>query len=158
MKTLIIYATKHGGATKIIAQAIAECMGNAILHDINSNNNISVNDYECVILGSSLTAGQIDKGLKRFAAENVEELQNKKLGIFLSGLQASGEEGYLKQNFPAELLDKAVAKAFMGGIFDPEKCGFLARTAIKVIAKLDSYTSTIDEEKIAVFAQTLLKE
>ena len=157
MKTLIIYATKNG-ATKKIAEAIAGYMGNATLHDINSAGSVSIGSYDCIILGSPLTAGQVHKSIKSFAVKHTNELQNKKLGIFLSGLQADGEDEYLKQNFSKELLDKADAKACLGGIFDPEKCGFFARTIIKAVSKLDTYTSTIDEGKIVLFAKALLSE
>ena len=94
-------------------------------------------------------------GATKQIAEHADELLCKKLGLFLSGLQESGETEYLEQNFPKALLDSASAKAFLGGIFDPEKCGFIERKIIKAVAKLDTYTSTINEEKIAAFVQAL---
>jgi len=156
MKTLIIYATKKG-STKKVAEIIANKINGAGLHDINSGGAVSLKDYDCVILGSFLTAGFVNKEIKNFALKYNTDLQNKKLGIFLSGLDANGEEGYLKKNFPEDLLNKAEAKAFLGGIFDPEKCGFLARKIIKTVSGQASYTSTIDEEKIESFVQALLK-
>ena len=157
MKALIIYATKYG-ATETIAQTIAQHMGNADLHNMSSNDSIYINGYDCIILGSSLTAGLINSDVKRFASDNIIQLQNKKVGIFLSGLQKNDIEECFEQNFPKALLDNAAATLFAGGIFDPTKCGFFARKTIKLIAKLDSYTSTIDEEKIERFAKSLLSE
>ena len=157
MKTLIIYATKYG-ATEKIAQSIANHLNNADLHDINSSGTVSLDDYDCIILGSPLTAGQIRKEIKSFAAEYSTQLQSKRLGIFLSALQVDGETEYFKQNFSEELIDNAAAKACLGGIFDPEKCGFFARKIIKAVAKLDTYTTTVDEEKIKLFAQNLVNK
>ena len=155
MRTIIIYATKHG-ATKKIGEYIANRINNAVLHDIDSAATISVSDYDCVVLGSPLTAGMIRREIKNFAVNHTAELKSKRLGLFVSGLQKDGEAEYLKQNFPQELLDHAAAKAFLGGIFDPEGCGFVARKLIKAVAKIDAYTSTIDEEKINLFVQRLL--
>ena len=154
MKALIIYSTKHG-ATKKIAESIAGRLSGAVLHDADCGEKITFSDYDCIILGSPLTAGRISKAVKKIAAEHADELQNKTIGLFLSGLQESEAETYFKDNFPAELLERAAAKAFLGGIFDPEKCGFISRKLIKAAAKLDSYTSTIDEAKITTFAEAL---
>ena len=154
MRTLIIYATKYG-ATKIIAESIASHLEDADILDISSSHNPKISDYDCIVLGSPLTAGTIRKEIKEFANKYADELKSKNLGLYVSGLQASGEAEYFEQNFSSVLLETAKVKAFLGGIFDPEKCGFLARTAIKIITKLDRYTSTIDEEKIKLFAQNL---
>ena len=157
MKTLIIYATKYG-ATKKIAEYIAGAMDDAFMYDINHHSLLSVSEYDCIVLGSPLTAGMINKKIKNFAITHVDELQNKRIGVFLSGLQKEGEAESLKQNFPQELLDVAMAKALLGGIFDPGKCGFIARKIIKTVTKLDSYTETIDEVKINEFVQQLIAD
>jgi len=155
MRTLVVYATKHG-ATKKIAEGIAEGMGNAVLYDVCKDGEVALGDYECVVLGSSLTAGRIRKDMKNFIGKHADELRGKRFGIFLSGLQESGTEEYFEQNFSQELLDKAAEKAFLGGIFDPGKCGFMERVLIKAAAKLDVYTSTIDNERVASFARAML--
>jgi Flavodoxin len=154
MRTLIIYATKYG-ATKIIAESIASLLEDADILNISSNHNPKISDYDFIVLGSPLTAGKIRKEIKKFAEKYADELKSKNLGLYVSGLQASGEAECFEQNFSSVLLETAKAKAFLGGIFDPEKCGFLVRTAIKIIAKLDRYTSTIDEEEIKIFARNL---
>ena len=152
MKSIIIYATKYGN-TKAIAESIGSCLGNAILCDIGETPLPDVSDYECVVLGSPLTAGSIRKEMKTFVQQHSGEMKGKRLGLFLSGLQ--GSEGYWKRNFSEDLLSAATVKAFVGGTFDPEKCGLLARKVIKLVAKLDCYTSTIDHDKIKLFAQEL---
>lgn len=155
MRTLIIYATKNG-ATKKIAELLAASLGAEVtLQDIGEGPTTSAFEYDCVVLGSPLTAGMIRKEIKQFAANNADTLKEKRLGLYVSGLQGDGEAKYFEENFPAELLEAARAKAFLGGIFDPDKCGFVARKIIKTIAKLESYTSTIDEEKIRQFAALL---
>lgn len=154
MKTMIVYATQYG-ATKQIAEQLAERLGEADLMDIAKEETPSLAGYDCVVLGSPLTAGSIRKEVKAFAQQHTGALCGKRLGLFVSGLQSEGEEAYFQQNFPPELLAAARVKAFLGGIFDPVKCGFVARKIIKAVAKLDSYTNTIDPARVEAFAREL---
>ena len=54
MKTLILYATRHGCAEKCATK-----------------------------LGGSIHAGKIQKGVKDFCAKNLEVLKGKRLGLYL---------------------------------------------------------------------------
>jgi len=155
MKALIVYATKYG-ATKKIVERIASVTENVVMYDINDTSSLSISEYDCVVIGSPLTAGTINRKIKNFTTTHTDELQTKRLGLFLSGLQKESEVEYWTQNFSQEILDAAMAKAFLGGVFNPEKCGFFARKIIKAVAKLDSYTDTIDETKINEFVHQLI--
>jgi len=42
-------------------------------------------------------------------------------------------------------------------VFDPDKCGFVARKIIKAVAKLDRYTNTIDPARVEAFARELAR-
>ena len=154
MKTLIVYATKYG-ATRQIAESIAAEMDDAVLCDLGNGERADLDEYDCVIIGSPLMAGAVRKEVKAFAMACVNELVTKRLGIFLSGMQAEGLEEYLSNNFLAELLDAAAVKALLGGIYDPKKCGFFARLVMKMAAKHTRYTSTIDAEKVKAFARQM---
>ena len=154
MRTLIVYATKYG-ATKKIAEDLGRYFGNAELLNIDDNPEPSIFDYDFVILGSFLTAGMIHKRIKNFAVSHAGELKTKHFGIYVSGLDSRGEAEYFNRNFAPDILSAVKAKAFLGGVFDPEKCGFFACKAIKILTKLNNYTSTIDDEKIKKFAEQL---
>lgn len=156
MKTLILYATKYGATLKI-AENISQELGEAILRDIDSKGTISLDDFDCVILGSSLTAGTINKKLKDFAVKHKKELKSKRLGLFVSGLMESEGLANLEKNFPSELTKSAKSKTFLGGIFDPQKTGFIARTVMKKVAKLENYTSTINQQEIRAFVGQLVR-
>ena len=155
MKTLIIYSTKYG-ATKKIAEDIAKDIEGATLLDIQSDASPSIAGFDCVVIGSSLMAGMIGGNLKTFVKEHAEELKSKRLGLFLSGLSKESEDEFFRGNFSPDILEMAQAKAFLGGIYDPAKCGFVARRIIKTVAKLDSYTDTIDQAGIQEFVQQLV--
>ena len=127
----------------------------ADLADIRKGEAASLTEYDCVVLGSPLTAGSIRKEVGAFARRYAGELGGKRMRLFVSGLQGDAEDLYFQQNFPPELLAAARAKAFLGGVFDPVKCGFVARKIIKAVAKLEGYTNTIDPARVKAFAREL---
>lgn len=154
MKTLIVYATKYG-STKEVAKKLAASFEDVTLVNSVTEQIPDLAAYECVIMGSRITAGMVDKSIKSFAKENEEVLGQKRLGIFLCGLQEKGEKEYLEANFSQALVQKAKAVAFLGGVFDPSKCGFLAKAVIKKVAGLSEYTNMINEKKIADFGEQM---
>jgi len=156
MKTLILYATKHGAAAEI-AKKIADKIDGALIHDIKQPGVPSLADFDCIIFGSSLYAGAIRKEAKAFLKHNADALKAKKLGLFLSGMAANTNEGVFSTAFPENILVGAHAAAFLGGIFDPAKAGFFERMIMKAVTKKSEYMSTIDDEKITQFAESMLQ-
>ena len=152
MKTLILFATKHG-ATREAAKRIALKIPSAVIHDLKQANTPSLADFDCVIIGSSIYVGAIRKEAKTFLAQNADKLKEKKLGLFLCGLQENEEKQLFDSNFSPAILSAAKATAFLGGIFDPKKAGFMERFVIKAVAKLSEYADKIDNDKIAKFAE-----
>ena len=157
MKTLILYATKHGAASEV-AQRIAKLIDGAVLRDLKRDgiyDKAILAKFDCIIIGSSVYAGMIRKEAKTFIGRTSDALQKKKLGLFLCGMDASQEQAFFKANFPAEILQAAKAASFMGGIFDPKKAGVMGRIIVKAAAKQSEYTDSIDDEKIKQFAEVM---
>lgn len=154
MKTLILFATKNG-ATREIAQRIAKQMEGAVVHDLRNSEIPALGGFDCVIIGSSVYAGMIRKEAKSFVGQNAAVLCGKRLGLFISGLDGSKEKEYLSANYPAEVLRAAKSACFLGGVFDPEKAGFMGRLVMKAVAKQTEYTDNIDDTKIKQFTEAL---
>jgi len=153
MKTLILYATKHGAA-KEIAGRIANKLDNVTICDLKQGNIPPIADFDCIILGSSLYAGSIRKEAKAFAAKNADTLTEKTIGLFLSGL-AEEDNNYFATNFPQNLLDKVKAKGFLGGIFDPKKANVFERFVIKTVMKQSVYVEKVDDIEIDQFVSDM---
>lgn len=153
MNTLIVYFTKHGAAQKI-AEGLAAQLENATLCNGKKEPIPALKDFDRVVVGSSLYAGSIGKEVKAFLTERAQELGEKPLGLFLSGLDATGEERYFAANFPQSLLTRAKAKAFLGGAYDPAQCAFGERFVMKLLGK-NQAVSTISHEDIQRFADAL---
>jgi len=157
MKTLILYATKHG-ATREIANRLAARIKNAVIYDLKQSGAPPLAEFDCVIVGTSIYAGMIRKEAKTFIIHNAEVLHRKMLGLYLCGMDESKEKEYFNSNFPADVLQTAKAAAFLGGIFDPKKTGTFERFIMKMAAKQSGYTNTIDDIKIQQFTEKLKSE
>jgi len=150
MKTLILYATKHG-ATADIAQHIADEIGNATLHNLSNGQPPPLQGFDRIVLGSSIYAGAIRKELKRILAKI--PANTKIQGIFLSCFEENDE--YFTKNFPSHILENTRTKAFLGGVFDPSKAGGIERAVVKAVMKRTEYISSISNEKIKAFVSKL---
>jgi len=155
MKTIVICASKYGAA-EIAAQKIADKINGAVVHNLNKGG-VAPAEYDCVIIGGSIYAGRIRGEVKKFVKQNTAVLMQKKLGLFISAMESKNEKQYLESNFPPELLRTAKATCCAGGIFDPKKAGFFDRVVMKIVAKKLVYINTIDDEKIARFAEAMQK-
>jgi len=158
MKTIIFYATKYGAAEEI-AQKIASKTDGAVVHNLSGKDAIpSIDEFGCVIIGSSLYVGTIRKEAKEFLAKNAEALKKKNVGLFLSGLEQNKENEFFEMNFSAQLLQTAKAKCLLGGIFDPKKASGMERLMLKMVAKMVDYVNTIDDAKIEEFVRAVRGE
>ncbi|MCL2763227.1 MAG: flavodoxin domain-containing protein [Treponema sp.] len=154
MKTIIFYATKHGAAGEI-ARRIADKMDGAVMHDLKQGEIPSLNDFDRIIIGSSIYAGTIRREAKAFLSKNAGLLREKKPGLFLCGMDTSRKKKYFDANFPPDMLQTAKTTGFLGGIFDPKKAGILERLIMKAVAKQSVYMNTIDDAKIERFVTAM---
>jgi len=154
MKTIVLYATKYGGAAEV-ARLIAARFDGAVTHDLKQENIPALDDFECVIIGSSVYAGSFRKEAKLYFAQNSGELCKKKLGIFSCGMSKSESAEAFKTNVPDDVLAATVAICTPGGIFDPTKANFFERLIIRIITKQSGLINNIDEEKINDFAEAM---
>jgi len=154
MKTLILYATKYGAAAEV-ARRIASKIGDAVTHDLKQGGIPGLAGFDCVIVGSSAYAGMIRKEAKIFMSQNARALRGKPLGLFISGMAASEAQSCFEANFPPDILQAAKATTFPGGVFDPKKAGAMERLVMRAVSKQSGYIDSIDDNKIARFAQEM---
>ena len=154
MKTIIVYASQYG-ATREISRRISGYMNGSVLHDLKKDVSPSIAGYGCVIIGSPLYAGLIQKEVKAIMTKNAEALRGKVLGLFLSGFETENEQAYFERNFSQDMLSSAKARCFPGGIYDPVKAGWLHKLMLKAVGKQMPYTDTVDDDKIKHLVEAL---
>lgn len=153
MKTLIIFASKHGCAEECAHKLKEKLSGETDIINIKHQSSIELSFYETVIIGGSIHAGNIQKSIKKFCEKHLNVLTGKKVGLYLCCMK-EGENAHKQFNdaFPAELRKHAAAAGLFGGAFSFEKMNFIERFITKKIAKIDESVSKISEDNIADFA------
>lgn len=170
MKILILYETTHG-ATKLCAEKLSDALGEQA--DIFRAKRFSgdLSQYDCVVVGSPVYGGSILKDIREFCRANSDALCKKPFAVFFSCLSESDESigGYLRRNFPPELVGKTVACESLGGAFYFSRLNFLDRLIDRLLAKgyaksagiaaPDGSTDfvTISDQKITDFAEKIKK-
>lgn len=156
MKTLIVYATKHGCTEKCATQLSGQLTGEVALCNLKTGPIPDLVQYDQVIIGGSIHIGKIQKDVSDFCARNLAELKIKKVGLFICCMY-DGEvaETELNSSFPQELLTTAVAKEYFGGEFIFKKMNFLDRLIVKKVAKIDQDESKIITANINKFVQSM---
>lgn len=103
-----------------------------------------------MIIGGSIYAGTIRKEVKEFCSANVNELSGKKLGLFISCMNAKEAEKQLNMNFSKELFDHAIAKENLGGEFKFKEMNFFEKLVTRMVSKMlakDDPSLVIDMKK-----------
>jgi menaquinone-dependent protoporphyrinogen oxidase len=158
MKTLIAYCTTHG-CTEKTATELKEFLGGHIeLINLKLNPNPSLKPFARIIIGGSIHAGMIQKQIKEFCNKNLNELQQKELGLFICCME-KGEKAQIQMNdaFPKDLLKIAKETACFGGEFNFNKMNFFQKMIVKKVAHIEENTSKIDHNAIKTFSQKMDK-
>ena len=156
MKTLIIFATKHGCTDKCTHKLKDRLTGEIEVLNMNNSDAIHLEKYDMIIIGGSIHAGRIQKSIKMFCLNHLDELKKKKTGLFICCME-EGEKAIkqLNEAFPEELVKHASAVGVFGGEFNFQKMNFIEKFIVKKIAKVSTSVSKISEENIAKFVEQI---
>jgi len=114
---------------------------------------ITLDDYDFIVIGGSIHAGSVQKGIYDFCMQNIEILKRKKLGLFICCMKEGKEAKTQFENaFPEELRNHSSANGLFGGEFNFKKMNFMERFLVRKIAKVDKSVSNLNKEAINKFA------
>ncbi len=127
--------------------------GNDLIN-LKENPKIDLNNYQVIILGSSVYAGTIQKDMKEFINKNLEVLLEKHTGLFTCNMH-KGEEAreQLEKVFPINLIEKSFLVTFFGGGFDFGKMNFIEKQIVKKIVKVTENVENIEQENIKMMQE-----
>lgn len=158
MKNIIIYSTKYGSVKKCAKLLKNKLKDETAIFDVKDKNISNINDFDNIILGGSIYAGRIQAGLKKFIGKNLDTLLKKNTALFIcSGGEGKEGESYIKNNFPKELYDHAVAKELFGHELIFNKLNPLEKIVLKIITKSNKDSIMIKEENIENLAKIINK-
>lgn len=135
MKALIVYGSKNG-STKDIAEVISTVLKNegfeVDIKDAELQTG-SVTRYDLVIVGSSLYLRSWLKSSVRFVRRNQEELRNKPVWLFSSGLR-SDDPRSLRPKILSEFERTIMSHDhhFFPGSLDPQRMGGIHRSILRL--------------------------
>lgn len=159
MKTLIAYASKHGCTEKCANMLKEELQGQVELMNLEKEKKVDLSEYDQVVIGGSVYAGRLRKPVSNFCSQYMEELINKRIGLFFCGIvEGEDVEKELISIYPPELLNAARAKEFFGGELILEQMGLMEKYIVKKVVKVTTSTSKIREDKISDFAKVMNEE
>lgn len=156
VKVLIIYMTHHGCAEKV-AKMLKDRLGEgAETVNLKKSGPIRLVNYDTVIIGGSIHAGQVQRKLKKFCEKNLEILVRKNLGLFICCME-EGEKA--REQFDAafgeDLRGHATVQGMFGGEFDFSRMNFLEKKVIRKVADITESVSKIDEDRIDLFVESM---
>lgn len=156
MKTLIIYATKHGCTAKVAGMLQSKLAGEVQTVNVKKDAIPSLNEFDKVILGGSIYVGKLQPELHKFITEHVSILLKKQFGLYLCAGEndPAARQTLLETVFP-ELSGHAIVKEVMGGEFNITDMNFLEKLAIRMITGKLENSSTLSAEAIQRFAQVM---
>ncbi|MCL6459474.1 MAG: flavodoxin domain-containing protein [Gorillibacterium sp.] len=156
IKTLIVYASKHGSAEKCAVSLSGKIKGTVELCNLKKDNVGNLGQYDQVIIGGSIYMGRIQKELTAFCTRAGAELLDKRIGLYICCMK-EGQDAVvqLERSFSKELLDKAIVKETFGGELNLGKMSFFERFIVKKVAKVEKDTTFFLAENINRFVQNM---
>lgn len=156
MKTAIIYASKHG-TTGFVASEIKKRLENdeVVLFNLKDQKRIEFRHFDRILLGSSVYAGSVMPKVRRFTEENLVDLLQTEIGIFVCCMFFDKADEQISKGFPQVLRNHARSIKHMGGEFRFEEMNFIERFMVRKIAGATGSISSIKFEKIEEFVREI---
>ena len=96
----------------------------------------SIEEYDCIIIGSPIRMGLLDKKIKDFILRNKECLKRKITAYFICCCFQENFKTYFEQNIPKDLLEDAIALESFGGELDFKKQKGFDKLMTKMVSKM----------------------
>ena len=153
MKTAIIFSTSHGTTEKAAQLLRKNLKGEIDVIDLKKSPGLNLDDYNSIILGSSIYAGSVKSRLKQFIKQNQNDLLTKRIGLFLCCMYEGDKAAkQFETAYPKELRDLSISNGLFGGEFILSNLNFFERKLIKMIDGVTADVSKLEVDEIKKFA------
>ncbi len=151
MKNCILFTTKHGSTEKASTLLKEKLNAETDIINLKDVKKPDISDYDTVILGASIYIGKIQKQMRKFIGENLNELLKKNIALFIMAGQKEKAQETLYNAYPSKLFDHAFAKEYFGYEMILEKMNFLEKAATKAQGVTESRSEILYDviEKMA---------
>lgn len=133
MRTLIVYATKHGSTEKAVSMLEADLSGVVRVMNVDDSWGVDLESFDRVILGGPIYMGELHEKLSAYATRYLDVLLQKKVGLFICG---GMEDPFILQEelenaFPEDLYRHAAVKEVFGYVIDFRKLKSRERASLR---------------------------
>jgi menaquinone-dependent protoporphyrinogen oxidase len=152
MKTAIVYSSKHG-TTKNVSEIIKSKLANddVELFNLNEKPRVEFSRFDRIIIGSSVYAGAVQPKARKFVEQNMIDLLQKEVAIFVCCMFFDKAYEQIEKGFPEALRKHAISIKHLGGEFRFEEMNAIERFLVKKIAGASKSVSKIDQTTIDAF-------
>ena len=152
MKIAIIYISSHGTTERAALKLKESLKGEVDLINLKDSAP-DLEDYDAVIIGSSIHVGTIPTKLRKFIEANQGLLLNKRIGLFLCCmLEGEQAQKQFEDNYPQILRERSIANGIFGGEFLFDKMNFVQRMIVKKVSGVTATVHKLDFKEITAFA------
>lgn len=161
MKILIVYASKYGCTKDCVLYLKNALHGDVMVCSVQEKIS-NLEQFDTVLIGSSIYMNAIQKGIKEFCNKNLKILMNKRIGLFIGCYTPADTKDYINTFFPEELLSHAACKSIFGGEMRYDTMNVLYRKLFQWLQKLEGFQKGfkepyIDYAEIQRFARVMEK-
>ena len=135
MKILIAYASKTG-TTERCAGILGQRLKNTTIVNLFGQD-ANVEEYDLIIIGSSIRIGMLNSKVKKFMEKNKDALKTKKVAYYICCGFSDEYKEYFESNISKELLDAAIIFDTFGGELDITKQKGFDKFVVNVISKTE---------------------
>lgn len=155
MNILIAYAGKTG-TTKKCAEILKNKLENVTIINLDEQD-INVQNYDFVIIGSSVRMGMLHHAVRMFIKKNDDRLKSKKTAYFICCGFDTNYKDYFIKNISEELLQSAIIYDTFGGELDVTKQKGFSKFIVKMISKTEDGKKEIKilDKKIDNFVEVV---
>lgn len=156
MKAAIVYISNHG-TTEKVANLIAEKLNTKMVQVLNitENKKVSISEFDLIILGGSVHAGRLQGKMRKFIKDNMLDLLQKKVGIFLCCMNEPEEKSEFNNAFPELLRNHSEYNAIVGGEFNFERMNFFERLIVRKVSGINNSISKLRFEEIEKLTEAI---
>ncbi|MGG3470596.1 flavodoxin domain-containing protein [Neobacillus pocheonensis] len=157
MKSIIVYCSSHGTTEKAVEFLKGQLIGEVLAVDLKRDHvKLELMDFDTVIIGGSIHAGNIQRRIKQFIKQHHDELLEKDFGLFLCCMR-EGDTAIEQFNnaFPQDLRKNSVALGLFGGEFLFSKMNYFEKQIVKKVVGVTTEQSNLDFEAIREFASKI---
>jgi menaquinone-dependent protoporphyrinogen oxidase len=153
MKNLVVYFSKHGAAKRAVDFLNSKVKSDVV--NVKEIGELEFNNYDNIVIASSVYAGTISKEIKKFISNNYNILKSKNIYFLIICGQESEIKNVLTNNFSEEQRNLFKKVIYGGFEFNFDSMNFIEKFITKKIAKVEKSVSNLNKKNIELLSEMI---